>query len=111
LRKYIDDTRAIGGVPILVTPMCRRTATDTLAPYADAMKAVAAEKHVALIDLHASSARLYAELGPAATKELEGGDTTHFNAKGAEAMAKLVMDELPTADPQLQPYLIQATSP
>ncbi len=105
LRKYIDETRAIGGVPVLVTPMCRRTATDSLIPYAEAMKAVAAEKHVAWIDLHASSAKLYAQLGPTATKELEGGDTTHFNEKGARAMARLVMDELPTAAPQLKPYL------
>jgi lysophospholipase L1-like esterase len=105
LRKYIDETRAQGGVPILVTPMCRRTTTDTLAPYAEAMKAIAVEKHVALIDLHASSAQLYAQLGPAAVKALEGGDTTHFNEKGARAMAKLVMDELPAAAPQLKPYL------
>lgn len=105
LRKYIDETRAIGGTPILVTPMCRRTATDSLIPYAEAMKAIAAEKHVALIDLHASSAKLYAQLGPVAVKELEGGDTTHFNEKGARAMAKLVMDELPTAAPQLKSYL------
>ncbi|HVU36914.1 MAG TPA: rhamnogalacturonan acetylesterase [Opitutales bacterium] len=105
LRQYIDDARAIGAVPILVTPMCRRTATDTLAPYAEAMKIIAAEKNVALIDLHASSARLYAQLGPAETKTLEGGDTTHFNARGAEAMARLVMAELPSADPALKPYL------
>jgi len=105
LRKYIDDTRAMGGVPILVTPMCRLTTTDTLAPYAEAMKIVAAEKNVALIDLHASSARLYEQLGPAATKELEGGDTTHFNAKGAQAMAQLVMDEFPAVAPQIKAYL------
>jgi len=111
LRKYIDDTRAIGGVPILVTPMCRRSTTDALAPYADAMKAVAAEKHVALIDLHASSARLYQQLGPDAVAELEGGDHTHFNAKGAEAMAKLVMDEFPVVAPQVKAYLIKPISP
>ncbi len=111
LRKYIDDTRAIGGVPILVTPMCRRTTTDALAPYADAMKAVAAEKHVALIDLHASSARLYQQLGPEATNELSSGDNTHFNAKGAEAMAKLVMDEFPVVAPQVKSYLIKPLSP
>jgi len=117
LRKYIDDTRAIGGVPILVTPMCRRTTTDNLAPYADAMKVVAAEKKVALIDLHASSAKLYAQLGPDAVKELEASsdgatfDTTHFNAKGAEAMAKLVMVEFPIAAPQVKAYLIQPATP
>lgn len=110
LRKYIDETRAIGGVPILVTPMCRRTTEDSLAPYADAMKIVAAEKKVALIDLHASSARLYAKLGPAGTEELSSGDVTHFNAKGAQEMARLVMNELPAADRDLAPYLKPAVA-
>jgi lysophospholipase L1-like esterase len=111
LRKYIDDTRAIGGVPILITPMCRRSTPDTLIPYAEAMKAVAAEKHVALIDLHASSAKLYAQLGPEGVHSLEANlangqyDPTHFNAVGAQAMAKLVFDELPATTPQLVPYL------
>ncbi|HTB62374.1 MAG TPA: rhamnogalacturonan acetylesterase [Opitutales bacterium] len=110
LRKYIDDTRAIGAVPVLVTPMCRRTATDNLQPYADAMKIVGAEKHVPVIDLHASSAKLYAQLGPdvqSLEANVAGGgyDTTHFNAAGAKAMAKLVMDEFPAAAPQIKPYL------
>jgi len=111
LRQYIDETRAEGAIPVLITPMCRRTPTDNLQPYADAMKVVAAEKKVALIDLHASSAKLYAQLGPEGVKALEanvaggGYDTTHFNAAGAKAMAKLVMDELPAAVPQLKPYL------
>jgi len=111
LRKYIDESRAQGAIPVLITPMCRRTPTDNLQPYADAMKAVAAEKNVALIDLHAMSAKLYAQLGPEGVKALEanvvggGYDTTHFNAAGAKAMAKLVMDELPAAVPQLKEYL------
>jgi len=113
LRKYIDDARAIGAVPVLITPMCRRTATDNLQPYSDAMKAVAAEKHVALIDLHASSAKLYAELGPVGVQALEANlangqyDPTHFNAAGAQAMAKLVMAELPKEVPEIKVYLKQ----
>ena len=111
LRQYIDEARTIGAIPVLITPMCRRTATDNLQPYADAMKAVAAEKKVALIDLHAASAKLYAQLGPEGVMALEANlasgdyDSTHFNAAGAKAMAKLVMDELPAVVPQLQPYL------
>jgi lysophospholipase L1-like esterase len=61
LRQYIDEARAIGAVPILVTPMVRRIfgpdgkLQDNLQPYADAMKEVATEKKVPVIDLHASS--------------------------------------------------------
>jgi lysophospholipase L1-like esterase len=112
LRRYIDEARAIGAKPILVTPMVRRNfrgavLADILTPYADAMKAVAAEKKVPLIDLHASSARLVTELGEEKSMEFANAPTdhTHFNEKGAKAMAELIMKELPTAVPELQPYL------
>ncbi len=55
--------------PILVTPMCRRDfgpdgkLANGLLPYAEAMKAVAAEKKVGLVDLNASSVALAQELG------------------------------------------------
>jgi lysophospholipase L1-like esterase len=109
LRRYIDDARAIHATPILVTPMVRRTfgpdgkLTDTLKPYADAMKAVAAEKKVAVIDLHTTSTALVEKLGPDHAQELANKPTdfTHFNEKGARAMAGLVLDALPAADPQL----------
>ena len=113
LRRYIDDSRAIGAIPILVTPMVRRTFDSTgklidgLAPYADAMKDVANEKKAAVIDLHASSEALVKKLGPDASAEMANkqGDATHFNEKGARAMADLVLKDLPTAEPKLKEYL------
>lgn len=113
LRRYIDDARAIHSTPILITPMVRRdfgrdgTLKDNLQPYADAMKQVAAEKHVPVVDLHASSWRLVESLGPTASADMASkpGDNTHFNARGAEAMAGLVMQQLPAADPALASHL------
>jgi lysophospholipase L1-like esterase len=107
LRQYIDEARAIGATPILVTPMQRRTAVDTLLPYVKAMKKVAAEKNAPLIDLHAASGKLYAQLGPEGGMQLANlpTDRTHFNEKGARAMAELVMKELPAADPRLAAQL------
>ena len=115
LRRYIDDSWAIGATPILVTPMVRRTfdsagkLIDGLAPYADAMKDVANERKVAVIDLHASSRALVEKLGPDASAEMANkkGDATHFNEKGARAMADLVLKDLPTAEPKLKEYLKQ----
>jgi lysophospholipase L1-like esterase len=80
---------------------------DNLIPYANAMKEVGQEKHVALIDLHASSNELVEKLGPSASAEMANkkGDLTHFNEKGARAMADLVMQELPAAAPKLKEYL------
>lgn len=113
LRRYIDDSRAIGATPVLVTPMVRRTfkadgtLKDDLQRYADAMKAVGAEKNVPVIDLHASSKQLVEQQGPAKAVDLADApdDATHFNEKGARAMAGLVMQELPAAAPGLKPYL------
>ena len=113
LRQYIDDSRAIGAHPVLVTPMCRRTFAangkleDALLPYASTMKEVALEKKVPLVDLHTPSAQLFEQLGEAGSNELANkpGDATHFNEKGAKAMAGLVMQELPAVEPALKKYL------
>lgn len=113
LRTYIDETRAAGAVPILITPMYRRkfdaqgNIKDNLKPYADAMKKVAAEKKVPLVDLQTASEELYLKLGPEKTAEFANAadDRTHFNAKGAQAMAELVMARLPEAEPSLKAYL------
>jgi len=60
-----------------------------------------------VIDLHASSAALVEKLGPAASADLANkpGDRTHFNEKGARAMAGLVLQALPAADPKLAALL------
>jgi lysophospholipase L1-like esterase len=109
IRNYVDETRDAGAVPILVTPMLRRNYTtdgkldDILQPYADAMKAVAAEKNTALIDLHSASRALYEKLGPDEVAKFasEPADRTHFNEAGARVMAELVAKDLARVAPQL----------
>jgi lysophospholipase L1-like esterase len=122
LRRYIDDARAIQATPILITPMVRRTfdangkitesqpSGRSLASYAAAMKEVAREKNVALVDLYSSSLDLVEKLGPAESATLgnKPTDATHFNEKGARAMADLVLQKLPTAEPRLAPHLKRA---
>ncbi len=109
LRQYIDEARAIDATPILVTPVQRRTYSsngklnNSLLPYAKAMKAVAVEKKVNVIDLNASSGKLYEQLGTAANDVVANTpqDRTHFNEKGARMMAHLVMQELTQVEPHL----------
>ncbi len=116
LRRYIDDSRAIGATPILVTPMVRRTfhddgtLDDNLEPYADAMKAVAKEKKVALIDLHRSSWKFFEPLGPDTAQRYARNktDRTHFNEKGARVIAGLVLRDLPPAAPRLAKLMVNA---
>ncbi|MEP6670434.1 MAG: rhamnogalacturonan acetylesterase [Chthoniobacter sp.] len=113
LRRYVTEARAAGAVPVFITPMQRRnyqpdgTLQDILLPYADAMKAIGAELHVPVVDLHAMSGELYLQLGPEKSLELANkpGDATHFGEKGARAMAELVMSKLPGAVPELKPLL------
>ena len=109
LRRYIDEARAAGATPILITPMHRRTFDaggklhDILRSYADAMKAVAAEMKAPLIDLHTASGELFQKLGKDGCPELANAPTdyTHFNEKGARMMAGIVMKELPRVAPRL----------
>jgi lysophospholipase L1-like esterase len=111
LRQYIDEARAVGARVVMITPMCRRVfdadshIKNDLLAYAEAMKAVAKEKNVPVVDLNRSSVELCNQLGPEASKTLanEAKDQTHFNAKGAKEMARLVMSELLTAEPTLKP--------
>jgi len=112
LRQYIEAARAAGARPVLITPMCRRNFStnglieNALLPYAEAMQAVALEKQVPLVDLNRASVRLGNQLGPQGSQALANDpkDATHFNARGAQAMARLVMESLPLVEPSLKPY-------
>lgn len=113
LRQYIDESRGIGTVPVLVTSMHRRkfdeqgNLKDILQPYADAMKAVGQKINVSVVDLHTASGELFKKLGDSGSMALANApdDRTHFNEKGARAMARLVMAQLPQREPSLKPYL------
>jgi len=122
LRKYIAMSRDRGATPVLVTSMNRRTfdaagnVTDSLAPYPETMRSVAATEHVLLIDLNAMSKTLYEAIGekdsrslfvyapantyPGQTEALH--DDTHFNNYGAYELARCIVlgiqqDKIPLA--------------
>ncbi|RCS54184.1 pectate lyase [Bremerella cremea] len=118
LRRYVDEARMIGADPILVTPMVRRkfdadgkiseTQTDRnkrLEAYAQAMRNVAKQKKVSVIDLYSASKELAEQIGPEASAKMspKQGDRTHFNEEGARAMAGLVLEPLHEVAPELQP--------
>jgi lysophospholipase L1-like esterase len=112
LRRYIDEARAAGAVPVLVTPVARRTfesgkLVTTLAPYASAMKQVGREKQTPVIDLHRLSLAFFARVGDEGGADLSPApnDRSHFSRKGARAVAGLVANALPRAVPALIPRL------
>ena len=112
LLRFIQEARAIGAQPILVTSMARRTfdkgkIRGELRPWAEAARKVAADENAPLVDLFAHSIALLEKLGPTASDEFNPqtkdgrGDHTHLNAKGAEVMAAIVADELRRVSPEL----------
>ncbi len=114
MARYVDEARSAGARPVLVTSMTRRVFTkegkikSDLGPYVEAVKELAKEKKVPLVDLHARAIELLNRLGPEASaafnppsKEPGKIDRTHLSARGAEAMAKLVAEELRKAAPEL----------
>ncbi len=115
MSRYVDESRAIGAVPVLVTSMTRRNFRDgkivtLLGDYAQAVRELAREKGVPLVDLHASSIELLNQLGPAESETLgpivDGRpDRTHLSAKGQAVMAAVVADLLREAVPELGPHL------
>jgi len=69
LRRYVEDVRAAGAKPILVTPLTRRffrngEITRDLDPWAEAVRKVAKDMNVPLIDLNARSAAIVQAVGP-----------------------------------------------
>jgi lysophospholipase L1-like esterase len=106
-----DAARAKGATPIFVTPMGHRTfsgttATNTLLPYANAMKSEATQKTVEVEDLNLESEAYYTSVGNSflATNLFDGG-TTHFIEAGAVEMAKLIVAEVRKNNGALAGYL------
>jgi lysophospholipase L1-like esterase len=94
LKVYIAEARLRGATPVLVTAM-DRGARGTGAPthghglYPQAMHEVAAEEHVALIDLYTMSQTFYESAGADAPTILADG--THSTAYGGYEFAKCIV--------------------
>jgi lysophospholipase L1-like esterase len=110
LRAYLAEIRRRGATPLLVTSPERRNfdtagrIVPTLGDYPDAVRAVAREDHVALLDLNALSVRFYEALGPRNAPRAfadDGRDKTHFNEYGAQQLARCIVEALRSADPAL----------
>lgn len=114
LRAYIAEARRRGAQPVLVTSPERRNfdaqgkIMDTLGAYAGAVRKLAAEEDVPLIDLNADSRTIYEALGPdvAPTAFNDGGrDKTHHNDYGAWLLASAVAERVRTQVPGLAAHV------
>lgn len=125
LRRFVSDVRALDATPVLLTPIVRRRFDeqgrfyDTHEGYPDAVRKVAAELDVVLIDLHKSTQQMLVGFGPEASKKLflhidtteypnlkqALADDTHLSAYGAFKVADMVVAELKVSLAELAAYL------
>jgi len=126
LAGYIADARAKGATPVLVTSMNRRTfdaagkITNSLSPFTEAVREVAAEQNAVLIDLNAMSKTLFEAMGPelsmkafmhypanAFPNQTEAiSDDTHFNNYGAYELARCMAHGIRASMLPLKRYLL-----
>lgn len=117
LERYVDEARAAGAKPVIVTSLTRRIFTPEgkiageLLPYVEAARATAHKRKVPLVDLYAASVEVAERLGPKGSEvlgpphpKLKGRvDGTHLSADGAKQIAPLVAQSLIIAAPELKP--------
>ena len=122
LTEFVTQVRAKGATPVIVTAQHRMSfddaghITNSLGAYPNAAREVAADTHVALIDLTAMSKIMFEAMGPDTTvhafmhfaaNSFPGqnnaiNDNTHFNNYGAYELARCIVhgireDKLPIA--------------
>ena len=125
LKTFVDEARARGVHPVLVTPTQRRSfdengkIKDTHLDFPDAVRWLAEKENIPLIDLHAMTRILYEAMGveeskhafvhyPANTypgQDKPLADNTHFNLYGAYQIAKCVIAGMKQAGLPLVKYL------
>jgi lysophospholipase L1-like esterase len=97
LKRYVVEARKRGAIPVVVTSMHRRTfdaegkITNSLGDYPEAVRQVAREEKVALIDLNAMSKLFYEALRPEESKKAFV-DNTHHNSYGSYELAKCIVE-------------------
>ena len=125
LRYFIAEARKKGGKPVLVTSTNRRRFDEngkiinTLEEFPEAMRQLAKDENIPLIDLNAMSKQFYEALGvenskkafvhypansyPGQDKPL--ADDTHFNPYGAYELAKCVTQAVLQSIPDLAKFV------
>jgi len=125
LKKFIDETRAKGGNPIICSSIVRRhfdstgKLLNTHGDYIKAAREISAETNVPFIDMEASTRKLVSELGSEKSKSLyvfcKPGecpkrpkgvqDSTHLNHDGASQISALFVNEVKSKKIPLSEFL------
>ena len=104
LRRYVEEVRSAGARPVLVTPLTRRSfrdgqLQDTLEPWAEAARSVAAATGAPLVDLHAESMAAVQKMGAAEANTLAMAPSPSVVLEGAAAGNSPPVPKVAVADP------------
>lgn len=125
LKRFVTETRAKGGIPVLFNSIIRRhfdengQLIDTHGAYLESPRNVAKELNVTFIDMNKLTHDLVQNMGPENSKKLfmwvpenavpampKGKeDDTHLNIKGARVVASLAIDAIGKQIPELKKYI------
>lgn len=129
LERFVSETRARGGIPVLMNSVVRRnfvgdadTLTDTHGAYRTAPRTVAKRLNVPFVDANRITQQLEERMGREGSKRLHmwfapgeepslpqgRQDNTHYNIFGARTVARLLADALCQEVPQLRPFRTNA---
>jgi lysophospholipase L1-like esterase len=127
LKAYVDVAHSANAYPVLLTPVTRRNFVgDKIDPksvgdFPDAMLAFANDHHVPVLDIHRltrewldsvgkeDSITYFLHLSPSESENYPDGihDNTHFNEKGAQAVAHLIVEAIKKSELPLKDLLKQ----
>ena len=109
ISNYISEARAQGGIPVLITPPTRRNyesehvlKPDDLQDYAQAMRELATNMDVPILDVLPVSVQFYESAGKSGAKIYQANtatntfenDKTHFSEAGARQQCRFVIESL-----------------
>ncbi len=113
LKQFVSAARDHGATVVLITPVQRRSFDDdgkisnSHGDYPAAVRQLAKEEQVALIDLNALSQTLYEAWGVEPSKRaFAPNDNTHHNNYGSYELAKLMVEEIKASKLPLPKFLM-----
>jgi lysophospholipase L1-like esterase len=118
LKKFVAAAREHGAVPVLITPVQRRTfdrsgkITNSHGDYPEAVRQAAREENVPLIDLNAMSTTLYEAWGDEPSKQaFAPNDNTHHDNYGSYELAKCIVAGIRLSRLAIAKYLVTDVPP
>ena len=90
-KRVVAETRAHGGIPVMVSPISRAPGGPILGPYPDELRQVATEEKIAFIDLNGQTAIFYKSVPDFHVIFASRTEATHTGNYGSYDVSKMIM--------------------